>query len=67
MELFPKIVDFSIDILDKCMFVVYCPVCMVISCGKCITSDKNMEIQPAEITVMYNELIIYHRCALHYL
>ena len=32
MELFPKIVYFYIEILDKCMSDVHCPVCVVISC-----------------------------------
>ena len=31
MELFPKIVDFYIDVFDKCMSDVHCPVCLIIS------------------------------------
>ena len=31
-------------ILDKCMSIVHCPACVVISCCKCITSGKNEDI-----------------------
>ena len=35
MGLFPYIVDFYIDIYDKCLSDVHCPVCIVMSGKKC--------------------------------
>ena len=42
MGLFPYIVDFYIDIYNKCLSDVHCPVCLVIS-GKNKTCKESME------------------------
>ena len=48
MSMFPKFVDFHIDILDKCMSDVHCPVCVFIasdinSCTMSETSNDNVD------------------------
>ena len=40
MELFPYVDDFYVDILDKCMSDVHCPICLVMIC-KPTVSIKN--------------------------
>ena len=42
MGLFPYIVDFYIDIYDKCLSDVHCPVCIVMSGKKCSTIENNI-------------------------
>ena len=36
MDLFSSIDDFYIDVLDKCMSDVHCPICLTISCNKTV-------------------------------
>ena len=40
MELYPHIVDFYVDIFDKCMSDVHCPICLVMSCNSDVSTDK---------------------------
>ena len=42
MGLFPYIVDFYIDMYDKCLSDVHCPVCIVMSGKKCSTIENNI-------------------------
>ena len=42
MELFPYVDDFYVDILDKCMSDVHCPICLEMIC-KPTVSIKNEE------------------------
>ena len=47
MELFPNIVDFYVDVLDKCLSNVHCPICLEMS-FKTSASNRNDNI------TMYN-------------
>ena len=40
MELFPNIIDFYVDVLDKCLSDVHCPICLEMS-FKTSTSNRN--------------------------
>ena len=40
MELYPYIVDFYVDIFDKSMSDVHCPICLVMSCNGELPSGK---------------------------
>ena len=40
MELYPYIVDFYVDIFDKSMSDVHCPICLVMSCNSDVSTDK---------------------------
>ena len=44
MGLFPHIVDFYIDIYDKCLSDVNCPVCLVMSGKKCVTKENHIDL-----------------------
>ena len=44
MGLFPHIVGFYIDIYDKCMSDVHCPVCLVMSGKKCVPLEKHIDL-----------------------
>ena len=44
MDVFSSIDDFYIDVLDKCMSDVHCPICLTISCNKTV-SNENEYIQ----------------------
>ena len=39
MDVFSSIDDFYIDIFDKCMSDVHCPICLTISCKKTVSND----------------------------
>ena len=40
MDLFSSIDDFYIDVLDKCMSDVHCPICLTISCNKTVSNEN---------------------------
>ena len=44
MGLFIHIVDFHIDIHDRCLSDVHCPVCIVMSGKKCATIENNIDL-----------------------
>ena len=44
MGLFPYIVDFYIDIHDRCLSDVHCPVCLVMSGKNCATIENNIDL-----------------------
>ena len=37
MELFPYVDDFDVDIFDKCMSDVHCPICLVMLCNSTVS------------------------------
>ena len=37
---FSSIYDFYIDVLDKCMFDVHCPICLTIACNKTVSNEN---------------------------
>ena len=43
MELFPYVDDFYVDILEKCMSDVHCPICLVMLCTPTV-SIKNENV-----------------------
>ena len=40
MDIFSAIDDFYIDVLDKCMSDVHCPICLTISCNKTVSNEN---------------------------
>ena len=40
MDVFSSIDDFYIDVLDKCMSRVHCPICITISCNKTVSNEN---------------------------
>ncbi len=53
MEIFPYITDFHVDILDKCMSDVHCPVCLVMSTYNNSIPCKQFDTTNAEINELY--------------
>ena len=39
IDVFSSIDDFYIDVLDKCMSDVHCPICLTISCNKTVSNE----------------------------
>ena len=48
MELFPHIIDFYIDVFDKCISDVHCPICLVLS------SDRNVSCERVDTSIDSN-------------
>ena len=62
MELYPNIVDFYVDVFDKCMSDVHCPICLAISYNDEVVGEiVNDCIDNSKYTVSKNVKCIWKK------